>query len=167
VCPEVVEIECGARPEHHDGTDNVAVPRIRCSERRRFHDRRMGVQDILDLVRRDGLAAADDDVLDPVGDGESALGIEVAEIACAKPADADRRARQRLAVGPQTCPLGLAVVRAGDRGVLGGPIGPEGVDACGGGAPTEFLRDRRCADKKFAQCGQLRQGRKSYSGVPA
>src|SRR5277367_4874899 len=49
-------------------------------------DRGMGVEDLFDLTRRDGLAAADDDVLDPVSDGQSALVVHVAEIAGAKPA---------------------------------------------------------------------------------
>ncbi len=46
----------------------------------------MAEQDLLHLQRRDLLAAAVDDVLDAPDDEEIAVGIEIAEVACAQPA---------------------------------------------------------------------------------
>ena len=124
--------------------------------------------DLLDLGRRQVLAAADDDVLHPVGDGQTAVlvdhpdvagvvppvvvegdvevGIGVAQAQLGAPRhDLTGRARgQVVAVfvhdphlhsGPGT-PVGVVaelgrvfVLHAGDRGVLGGSVGPDDLDA--------------------------------------
>ena len=57
----------------------------------RGHDADLGhrvhaEQQLLDLLGADVLAAPDDDVRDPVGDGEVAVGVEHADVAGAVPA---------------------------------------------------------------------------------
>ena len=58
--------------QNHDGAHLLAVARVRHRDDRQVLHGRMGGEHALDLLRRDVLAAADDDVLAPVGDGEVA-----------------------------------------------------------------------------------------------
>ena len=63
----------------------------------RLGDRRVGLEDRLDLGRRDVLTAGDDRVRLAAGDGEAAAIVEGAEVAGAK-----RRAAPGATVGPST-----------------------------------------------------------------
>src|SRR5258708_7985618 len=71
-------------------------PRHHCG----LHDRRMAVEHLLDLERRDILAARDDDVLGAVLDLDIAVGMHDAEIAGVKPAAGKgfRRSRRVLQI---------------------------------------------------------------------
>ncbi len=64
----------------------LAEDGVRASDDCGFQDRRMGVEDVLDLLRVDVLTTADDHVLDPVDEDEVAVGVEVADVAGVQPA---------------------------------------------------------------------------------
>src|SRR3954452_14286127 len=94
----VVEIESSAIAEHDDRRHDFAVPLVWSGDCSRLGYRRMRFKDLLDLPGRDGFAAANDDVLDAVGDGQSPVGVQVPEIACAKPPVACERAIVQLGI---------------------------------------------------------------------
>ena len=75
----------GPDPQHRGGA--LAEPRVGRGHHHGLGDARACVeQHLLDLERADVLAAADDDVGLAVGDGEVAVVVEHADIACAVPA---------------------------------------------------------------------------------
>ena len=55
------------------------------TEDRDLLHRRMSVGDVLDLDGGDVLSAADDDFLDPTGDVQEPIGVDVAQVAGAEP----------------------------------------------------------------------------------
>src|SRR6266542_2505437 len=68
----------------------ILVSLIRRTDHGGLEDRGMAVQDGLDLLGIDVLAAADDHVLDPVDDPQVAVGVEDADVAGVQPAVAER-----------------------------------------------------------------------------
>lgn len=80
------QIECGTGSQHYDRGDNLTIAGIGRGDSCRFRHKRMGMQHILDLPRRNRLAAANDHVFEAVDDCQSPLGIEVTKVAGAKPA---------------------------------------------------------------------------------
>src|SRR5207249_160797 len=83
----------------HDGRAHLLAQRgVRDRERGSFRDREVGEQRLFDLARRNLLAAAVDDLLEPAGDREVAVVVEHTLVAGAEPAVAER-GRVRVAVG--------------------------------------------------------------------
>ena len=72
--------------EAHDRARVLAEPLVGRGDHRDLGDLRERGDRLLDLGRRDVLAAADDHVLHPVGDREEAVGVEHAHVAGAVPA---------------------------------------------------------------------------------
>src|SRR5688572_16406794 len=82
----LLERELGARLGHHAKTVPLPEPRIGQPDHRGVQDLRMGIQDLLDLARKEFLAAAVDDLLAAPGDLDVALLVDVAaEIPRAEP----------------------------------------------------------------------------------
>src|SRR5439155_16407185 len=76
--------------ENYRGCHLFAVDPVRDPEAYRFGDRRMTQQRFIDLARRNLLAAAIDQLLDSANQSQIAFVIQVALIACAKPAIRER-----------------------------------------------------------------------------
>src|SRR5882672_3235896 len=68
------------------GADIFAEPRMRQGEGRRLTDRGMAEQRLLDVVRRDLLAAAIDDLLGAADDPQEAVIVDGAKVAGGQPA---------------------------------------------------------------------------------
>ena len=83
----------------HDRAAAFAHHRVREPDDRDLGDVGVRVQDVLDLLGRDVLALADDDVLQPPGDRHEAVGVDPAEVS--RPEEAVRVERLRVAVGVQ------------------------------------------------------------------
>ncbi len=89
----------GAGLEHDDRHRHLAEPLVRGRHHGALQDRRVGRERVLDVDRRDVLAAPDDDVLRAVLDQDVALLVEGGHVAGVEPAVADRRRRRvRIAV---------------------------------------------------------------------
>ena len=73
-------------PRHHEQRRNLAEMLVRHADHGAIEHRREGVHHLLDLGRRDVLAAADDEFLQPPGDGEEAVLVALGEIAGVVPA---------------------------------------------------------------------------------
>src|SRR3546814_10639944 len=90
-CSLVTGVQTFALPIYNAGALDLAHPLVGSCDRRGVDNLRMRKQQRLDFLRRDILAAANDDILLAVGDEQIALGIEPADVAGAVPA-----ARQEL-----------------------------------------------------------------------
>ena len=66
--------------------DLLAVVAVGHAHRGRVEHRRVAQQHLVDLARRDVLAALDDQLLEPAGDEEEAVAVAVPEVAGAQPA---------------------------------------------------------------------------------
>src|SRR3546814_4561180 len=82
---QFVERQRRARHQHNAGAHDLAHPLVGSCDRRGVDNLRMRKQQRLDFLRRDILAAANDDILLAVGDEQIALGIEPADVAGAVP----------------------------------------------------------------------------------
>ena len=69
--------------DHRAGA--LALLRVGQADDRDVADLGVGVEHVLDLLGADVLALADDDVLEPAGDGDVAVGVDVAQVARAEP----------------------------------------------------------------------------------
>ena len=87
------------RLERHGGTDLLAELVVRDTDHGSLGDRRVLIQDFLNLARIDVEPAADDHVLLPVDNVEVAILVDSAEVTGAEPAAGDRRSR-RLRLTP-------------------------------------------------------------------
>src|SRR4051812_2582784 len=83
---DVGGIGMGAVLEHHKGARRLAPLRVRSRDNGGFEHRRVAVQHVLDLDRRDVLAARDDDVLRAVLDLDITVRVGNGEIAGMEPA---------------------------------------------------------------------------------
>ena len=83
---EVLGHHVKAGPERHEGDWLLAEDRIGLPDDRGLEQRGVGVEDVLDLLRVDVLPAPDDQVLDPVDQGEITVVIEPADIPGVQPA---------------------------------------------------------------------------------
>jgi hypothetical protein len=92
----------GALAQHHDRGDLLAELGVRHRRSTPPAPPRVVHQDLVDLARADLLAAAVDDLLQPAGQAEVALGVHHALVAGAEPA-----VGERLGVG-----LGVVLVAA-------------------------------------------------------
>src|ERR1700720_3558640 len=79
-------IAAGAGFEDDAGEDVLAVIRIGNTDCRGLEHRGMAQQRLVDLARRDVLAALDDQLLAPAGDEIEPVAVPVAEVARGKPA---------------------------------------------------------------------------------
>jgi len=70
---------------HDHGAHPLAGALIGQADHRDVGDQRMATQNVLDLRGRDVLRVADDDVLQPPGDAHVAAGVDLAQVAGAKP----------------------------------------------------------------------------------
>ena len=77
------------------GADPLAVHRVRQREDGRLRDAGASGEYLFHPFRRDLLAAAVDDVLDPARDGQVSTGVDGAEIACAQPSFDEGAAAER------------------------------------------------------------------------
>ncbi len=75
-----------SRAQHHRRADILTQPRVRHGEGRDLAYRRVGEQGALDVVGRDLLVAAIDDLLGAADDRQVAVGIDRADIAGGEPA---------------------------------------------------------------------------------
>src|ERR1700751_5121074 len=123
---KVLRDDVEAVPERHEGYGLLAEHPIGLADDRSLEHPGMGVQDILDLLRVDVLPAPDDQVLDPVDQGEVAVVVEPADVAGVQPSAAQRLGRLlRPAAACRTRPPPPRRCRA-----AGGPRYPP----CGGRA---------------------------------
>src|ERR1700677_5382595 len=99
----------GTGLERHRGGDLLAQGRVRQPDDGGLGDRRVLVEDLLDLARVHVVAAADDQVLLPVDDVEVAAGVDPGQVAGVEPAVADR-----LGGGLRALPVALHHVRPAD-----------------------------------------------------
>ncbi|MNI62390.1 hypothetical protein D3C73_1177100 [compost metagenome] len=81
-----LDIEACAGRQAHKGADAFADHFIGPSQHRGLQDGRMGGQNVLDLARRDVLAAADDDVFPTIDDGQHPRVVQDADVARIKEA---------------------------------------------------------------------------------
>ena len=95
-----------ARLQHDAGEDLLPVVAIGNADRRRLEHRGVLQQRLVDLARRDVLAALDDELLQAAGDEVEAVGVAIAEIAGREPA----RRRAASAPSPRD-PCGSAASR--------------------------------------------------------
>src|SRR5436190_7184817 len=85
-----IDLAGAARPSHHDGAHDLAPLHIGDADDGDFEDRRVVPQRILDLERRDRLAAGTEHIARATDDGEVALVVERPEIARVVPAVLER-----------------------------------------------------------------------------
>src|SRR4051794_8199810 len=85
-----------------EGRDDLAPALVRKADHRDLRYGRVQRKAALDLHRRHVLAARDDHVVDPAGDKQGAIGVEVAAVAGEVPA-----VTQRLRVGIGPLPVTL------------------------------------------------------------
>ena len=83
---EVLGHHIEAGPERHEGHRLLAEDQIGLPDDRGLEHRGVGVEDVFDLLRVDVLPAPDDQVLDPVDQGEITVVIEPADIPRMQPA---------------------------------------------------------------------------------
>jgi PAS domain S-box-containing protein len=88
VLDEVFQRDAAAGPERHEGHRLLAEDGIRAPDDRGFEHGGVGVKNVLDFLGVDVLPAPDDQVLDPVDQGEVAVVVEPADIARVQPATA-------------------------------------------------------------------------------
>ena len=82
-----ISLKASVAPSRSTTTAQQRSPRaVGKTDDRDVGDRGVGVENVLDLFGRDVLAFANDDVLEPAGDGEETVVVELAEVAGAKPA---------------------------------------------------------------------------------
>src|SRR6476661_2140835 len=93
---QVVHRARRARLDDDAGEDLLAVGSVWNTDRRRLEHGRVQKQRLVDLARRDVLAALDDQFLEPSRDEEVSGVIAVAEIAGREPAAVANRGRGRL-----------------------------------------------------------------------
>src|SRR5271166_2450057 len=98
--------------ERHGGTDLLAEFVMQDPDHGNLGDRRVLIQDLLDLARIDIEPAADDHVLLPVDNVEVAILVDSAEVTGAEPAAGNRRGRRlRLTPVPLHDEIGRASCR--------------------------------------------------------
>src|SRR3546814_9842758 len=85
----------GAGLHGDEGAGRLAPALVRPGDHRRLHDLGMPEQHVLDLQRRDVLAARDDDVLGAVLDLAVAVGMQHRQVAAAEPDVGERLAGRR------------------------------------------------------------------------
>src|SRR6478736_7932299 len=90
---KVLRDDVEAVPERHEGYGLLAEYPIWLPDDRSLEHPGMGVEDVLDLLRVDVLPAPDDQVLDPVDQGEVAVVVEPADVAGVQPSAAQRLGR--------------------------------------------------------------------------
>src|SRR5690606_26258773 len=83
---ELLGARLRAGPALDEGERGLAPLRIGLGAHPAGEHRRMGVENVLDLDRRDVLATRDDDVLGPVLDADISVGLEHPEVARMEPA---------------------------------------------------------------------------------
>src|SRR6185312_1321571 len=88
VLDEVLGHHVKAGPERDEGHRLLAEDRIGLPDDRGLEHRGDGIEDVLDLLRVDVLPAPDDQVLDPVDQGQIAVVVEPADITGVQPAAA-------------------------------------------------------------------------------
>lgn len=71
--------------QNHRSTYFFTQRGMRAAEGHSSRDRRMSEQDLIDFMRRDVLAAADDDVFDPASQMQVTIGVQKSLISGAKP----------------------------------------------------------------------------------
>ena len=101
-----IEGEPGAGDDHR--ADALAERRVGHRDDRHVRHRGVGDQQVLDLLGRDVLPAADDDVLEPVGDREVPAGVDPADVPGAEPAAGQERGLVQRLVGVAGEQLGAA-----------------------------------------------------------
>src|SRR5919201_2543102 len=97
---ELVRRQAHAVAHDDDGEHRLAPPRIGHPDDGRLSDRRMRVEDVLDLGGVHVLAAADDHVLFAVDERQESLLVEPPEVAGAEPAVGGERLGRRLGLVP-------------------------------------------------------------------
>ena len=108
VGPGLLDVEGEPRAGDHDRADALAQRRVRDGDHRHVRHRRVGDQQVLDFLGRDVLAAADDDVLEPVGDGQAPAGVDPPDVPGPEPAAGQERGRVQRRVGVAGEQLGAA-----------------------------------------------------------
>ena len=79
-----------AMREHHEGLDRLAPFLVGHADHRDLGHRRVRAKRVLDLDRRDILAAGDDHILLAIGDGDVAVAVHRAAVASVEPTVLDR-----------------------------------------------------------------------------
>src|SRR6185369_6617927 len=84
--------------QHDAGEDFLSIVSIGDAYRRGFQHRGMLQQSLVDLARRDVLAALDDELLQAAGNEVEAVRVAVAEVAGREPPSGTKGARGRLGI---------------------------------------------------------------------
>ncbi len=84
--PQLLGVEVGSRPADHRGGNLLTPLLVGDADHRAVRDRRVAYQHVLDLGRRDVLAAANDRVVGPALDEEVALVVQPAPVPGREPA---------------------------------------------------------------------------------
>ena len=108
VGPGLVDVEREPRAGDHDRADAFAQRRVGGGDHRHVRHRRVRDQQVLDLPGGDVLAAADDDVLEPVGDRQVAAGVDPPDVPGPEPAAWQERGCVQRRVGVAGEQLGAA-----------------------------------------------------------
>src|SRR6476646_2765745 len=116
-----------AVPERHEGYGLLAEHPIWLADDRSLEHPGMGVEGVFDLLRVDVLPAPDDQVLDPVDQGEVAAVVEPADVAGVQPS-----AAQRLGRLLRPTEVAAPAVRPADDHLAGRPTLPALRRPCSG-----------------------------------
>ncbi len=151
-------VERGPGTRNDDGRDRLAPAFVGSADDGGLGDGGVGVQDVLDHPRVDVEPARDDHVLDPVGDVEVALGVDVSGVAGVQPAFAEG-----FGGGVGSMPVAAHQLRAarGDFADL------PGGQWCSGGVDDLHLGARQRPPDAASRCGVSVSPRRVSAGVIA
>ena len=99
VLPGLLDVERAARAGDDDRADPLAQRRVRHRDDRHVGNGRVRDQQVLDLLGGDVLPAADDDVLEPVGDRQVPVGVDPPDVPGPEPPAGQERGRVQGRVG--------------------------------------------------------------------
>jgi hypothetical protein len=106
--PGLLDVKGVPRTGDDDRADPLAKHRVRDRDDRHVRHRGVRDQQVLDFPGRDVLPAADDDVLEPVGNGQASVGVDPPDVPCPEPAAGQQRGRVQRGVGVAGEQLGAA-----------------------------------------------------------